>query len=165
MRELQSKKNPPFTFDVDLDLYQKLPTLQKKLKCASLSHLVRFALESFNFKQFVKEDTSSKQLSVRLPSKLKLGLMKLSHNKKASLGELLRTAIKALCTGTQINKTRRKTMVTKTPKTTKKPAKKTAIKVVKKATTAVKKVAPKKVTVKAAPKKTKPTKKAVSSKK
>lgn len=134
----------PLTFDVGIDLLKRLQAIQSKIGAASLSAVVRYAIEHFNFNQFEGANKAHKQLSVRLPSDMKKRLLRLSRDKHVSIGELLRATLEALPGAPKITQTSQ-------PMTVKKTTKKKVTKTVKK--TAKKKVA-KKATKKVAKKKT-----------
>ncbi|MGA2051940.1 MAG: ribbon-helix-helix protein, CopG family [Opitutales bacterium] len=115
----------PLTFDLKKDLLERLHAFQTRSGARSLSEVVRQAVARHDFRQF-SAASEHQQISVRLPTELKAQLLRLARQKKASVGELLRSALDALAgkrtKGANSPKTKTATMAKK--KTTKKVAKK-----------------------------------------
>ena len=182
---MSSETTSPLTFDLQQDLLNKLKQVQKEVGARSLSEVVRYAVSVFDSSGLDLKPSSHQQISVRLSSDLRQRLVRLSKQKKVSVGELLRAALDSL--PTELSDFNLKQTMPKKKTTTKKkvakkvakkaPAKKAVKKAVKKAAPkkkvaakkkavkkAVKKAAPKKV-VKKAVKKAAPKKKVAAKKK
>lgn len=121
----------PLTIDLTHSLLNKVKGLQNRFKIRSLSALMRFALEQYDFGHYRSDRDKHHQISIRLPLGLKSKLHTLSKSKGVSIGELIRVAITELCSQPPKNQTIN-TMVAKkkakkaTKKTAKKATKKTA---------------------------------------
>jgi predicted transcriptional regulator len=85
----------PLTFDLKQDLLERVQAYQVRSGARSLSAVVRQAIARHNFKSF-SAGSEHRQISVRLPVELKAQLLRLARQKKASVGELLRSALDAL---------------------------------------------------------------------
>jgi hypothetical protein len=95
---MAAKKNAessPLTFDLKTDLIAVLDKYQKQLG-VSKSEIIRHAISGFNYTGFAPVSESHRQISVRLPVKQKVDLVKLAKSKKVSIGELLRAALESL---------------------------------------------------------------------
>lgn len=86
----------PLTFDLPVSLIEKVAATQTKLGLASTSEVVRLAIAKFNFDRFAVSAEEHRQISVRLPSDIRMLLTKSSRKKKVSVGELLRVALDEL---------------------------------------------------------------------
>lgn len=134
----------PLTFDIGQELFQQLSQFLKSSTMHSVSDVVRIAVDSYPFDKFQPADKDQKQVSVRVSDEHKRKLLKISRQKDASIGVLLRTALTAILTTPKkiINSNHKPTpMVTMKKSTTKKVKTTAAKKAVKKA---VKKVTKKK---------------------
>ncbi len=149
---MPTKYSSPLTFEVDENSYQKLEDIVRRSGARSISQVIRVALDSFDFSRFEKEVSHTRQLSVRLDDDLRARLTRVTSEKNASFGEVLRAALGAL-SDKPLREVVRETQSTNMPKkpsrkaAVKKTAKKAAKKVTKKA---AKKVAPKQAAKKAA---------------
>ncbi|CAA6696815.1 Unannotated, partial [Lentimonas sp. CC19] len=143
---MSSETTSPLTFDLQQDLLNKLKQVQKKVGARSLSEVVRYAVSVFDSSGLDLKPTSHRQISVRLSTELRGRLVRLSKQKKVSVGELLRAALDSL--PTELSDFNLKQTMPKKKTTTKKKA---APKVVKKAPVkkAVKKAVKKKAVKKA----------------
>ena len=165
---MSSGKTSPLTFDLQQDLLEKLKKLQHRTGARSLSEVVRYAISVLNVAEMDLGSSTRQQISVRLSDDLRQRLVRLSKQKKVSLGELLRAALDSLPSELpdfNPETTMPKKKATKKKVATKKVAKKApAKKAVKKKVAAKKPV--KKVAKKAAKKKVakKAVKKAVKKK-
>lgn len=155
-----TQKSAPITFEIQEELLSKLKNYQKLTKANSVSEVIRYSLNAFNFNAFKHNPIQQKQISVRLPENLKSRLTVFSTKKRVSIGELLRVAIENLCLHSPKPQTKKVMAISTIKKVVKKAAKKAAgvKKAVKKtpAKKAVKKTAAKKAvkkTVKKAAKK------------
>ena len=150
---MSSENTSPLTFDLQQDLLDNLKRVQKKVGARSLSELVRYAVSVFDSSNVDLKSTAHRQISVRLSSDLRRRLVRISKQKKVSVGELLRAALESL--PTELSDFNLKQTMPKKKTTKKKVAKKVAKKApVKKA--AAKKAPIKKVAAKEVPKKTAP---------
>ncbi len=182
----KSNVRAPLTFDLSESLLKKVDEYRRKSGLDSNSEVIRNAIHRYNFSSYKSDDKAHRQISVRIDADQKRELLKVSRQKKTSVGELLRAALEALSElpatagGTKTakkgkmvkkqvrkktakKKTVKKKVAGKARKTVKKTAaKKVARKAVKKKT--AKKAASKKKTVKKAVKKKTATKKAAKKK-
>ena len=132
----------------------KLTQLQRKSGARSISEVIRYAVSVFDDSSLVKAASSHRQISVRLSTDLRQRLLKLSKQKKISVGEILRAALDSL--PAELPDVHPELIMPKKKATKKKAAKKVVQKApVKKAVKkkVAKKATPKKVVKKAAPKK------------
>lgn len=159
----KSSGNAPLTFDLKQDLFNQLKQFQAESGAPSLSEVIRFAINSFDFENFKSTSEPHKQLSVRLPEDLKQLLLKISRQKQVSIGELLRVALDALTVTPKKGIILTKTNSSMAPK--RKTTKKAATKKVAKKKVAKKKVAKKRVAAKKPAAKKKVAKKKVAKKK
>lgn len=133
MSKILASTIPPLTIDLTEKLLHEVKALQRRYKARSLSEVVRFALQQYNFGKYKPEHEPHQQISIRLPLILKTKLFSIAKNKDVSVGELLRVALVELCSNPPKNQTI-KTMVTakkKAKKSTKKVVKKSAKKAAK----------------------------------
>ena len=169
----KSNVRAPLTFDLSESLLKRVDEYRRKSGLDSNSEVIRNAIQHYNFSNYKSDDKAHRQISVRIDAAQKQELLKVSRQKKTSVGELLRAALEALSelpVPAGGSKTAKKGKMVKKQvrkKTAKKKSvkKKVARKAVKK--TAAKKVARKAVKKKAAKKvaaKKKTAKKAVKKK-
>lgn len=168
-----AKDTKPITFDLPAELFGELEKSASSNNGATVSALIRHALERFDFRSVSKEERSRRQVSVRVDGKLATSLRNAAKRGKTSVGDVIRQALVDLLAspgGIDFEPKPGQTMAKK--KTAKKAAKKKAVKkatVAKKAASkkSVKKTPAKKKTVKkvAAKKTVAPKKKAVAKKK
>ena len=157
---MSSENTSPLTFDLQQDLLDNLKRVQKKVGARSLSELVRYAVSVFDSSNVDLKSTAHRQISVRLSSDLRRRLVRMSKQKKVSVGELLRAALESLPTELSdfnLKQTMPKKKTTK-KKVAKKVAKKAPVKKAVKKKVAPKKATPKKVAKKPAKKKATPKK-------
>ena len=95
-KKAQGPVAAPLTFDLPVALIAKIEKHRNRLGLGSASAVVRLAIRDFDFGNYVAESVPHRQLSVRLPSKLRKFLIQTSKRKKVSLGELLRAALEHL---------------------------------------------------------------------
>ena len=162
---MSSKKSTPLSFDLQQDLFGKLKEIQRQTGARSISEVVRYAVSQIDASELKLSNASHRQISVRLPDKLRQRLVKLSKQQKVSLGELLRAALDSLPdqptgfnpeTIMPKKKATKKKVAAKKKVVRKAPARKKAVKkkaVKKTVKKAVKKKAVKKKVAKKAPKK------------
>jgi hypothetical protein len=147
---MSSETTSPLTFDLQQDLLDKLKQIQDTAGARSLSEVIRYAVSVMDVSALDLDQSTHRQISVRLSSDLRKRLVNVSKRKKISIGELLRVALDAL--PLDLPSFDPNQMIPKkgsTPKT--KPKKSVAKKVA--AKKAVKKVAAKKAVKKVAAKK------------
>lgn len=89
----EKTSNTPLTFDLATQDHKRLSQLAKRFKARSVSTLVRHAVEVYDFKDFTGKQRDHRQLSVRLPERLRTQLSRTAKRKKVSVGELVRAAI------------------------------------------------------------------------
>ncbi|MEN8733356.1 MAG: ribbon-helix-helix protein, CopG family, partial [Lentimonas sp.] len=152
---MSSETTSPLTFDLQQDLLDKLKKMQRKSGLRSISEVIRYAVSVFDSSSLVKDTSSHRQISVRLSTDLRQRLLKLSKQKKVSVGEILRAALNSL--PAKLSDVHPELIMPKKKATTKKVAKKVTKKAPAKKKAVKKKVAkkaaPKKAVKKAAPKK------------
>ena len=124
-KELRSS---PLTFDLSFETLAKLDALSNRLRAGSLSQIVRHAVTEFNFIEFETSRDTHRQVSIRLPSDLKVKLEHAAKRHGASLGELLRASLDAFIESPSATLTKTKTQNTMAKKEAakRKPAKKAA---------------------------------------
>ena len=83
----------PLTFDLPLDLINKIEARRRTLGLRSTSEVVREALAAFNFNRYSAERIEHRQISVRLPEEQKTLLSRHARRKSVSTGELVRSAL------------------------------------------------------------------------
>lgn len=88
--------NLPLTFETDALLQQRIEEFRRRAGAATVSQVVRFAIEMYDFHGYTPGDNERRQLSVRLPEDVRQTLFRISRDKKASVGELLRAALASL---------------------------------------------------------------------
>lgn len=93
---MSSGKTSPLTFDLQQDLLEKLKMLQRRTGARSLSEMIRYAVGNLKVSDLHRSTRGHQQVSVRLSDKSRKHLVRLSKQKKVSLGELLRTALDSL---------------------------------------------------------------------
>lgn len=159
----KNKASAPLTFDLSNDLLRKIEDYQKKTGVRSKSEVIRDAIESYDYDQFQREAEPHRQISVRLPVVQKRELTKLARQKKVSLGELLRAALKFLPQA-PARAAKETVVVRKTTKVAKPAAKKAPAKKAPAKGKAAAKKTPAKAAVRKAPAKKAPVKKAPAKK-
>lgn len=125
----------PLTFDLPLSLIQRIEEIRTNSNFPSVSEVVRYAIDQFEFADFDAAHEEHRQISVRLSPMQKALVTRVARKKNVSAGELLRVAIdhlpaRPIMTGAGMTRNQGKVMSKKTPSKT---AKKAAPKVVKKA--------------------------------
>ncbi len=96
-----SKRSPdtaatPLTFDLPLELIDKIEACRRSLGLGSASEVVRVAIERFDFSKCRPVQIPHRQISVRLSGEHRATLKRQARLKDISLGELLRHAIEGL---------------------------------------------------------------------
>jgi Arc/MetJ-type ribon-helix-helix transcriptional regulator len=86
----------PLTFDLPLELIDKIETARRSLNLTSTSEVVRMAITRFDFAKCRPEQIPHRQISVRLSGEHRATLKRQARLKDVSVGELLRLALEAL---------------------------------------------------------------------
>jgi Arc/MetJ-type ribon-helix-helix transcriptional regulator len=86
----------PLTLDLPVSLLEKVESQRKKLGFASTSEVLRYAIAEYDLSTFKSNAEERRQISIRLSATAKAELVKASKKLKASLGEILRSALEAL---------------------------------------------------------------------
>ncbi|HRI82944.1 MAG TPA: CopG family transcriptional regulator [Opitutaceae bacterium] len=95
-RSSQKPSAAPLTFDLPLELIDKIETCRRSLGLGSASEVVRAAIERFDFSQCRPAVIPHRQISVRLSADQRATLKRQARLKDVSIGELLRLAIEDL---------------------------------------------------------------------
>lgn len=139
------------TVSLPEELYNSLVAYQARHGLLSVSHVIRHAIQQFDFSRVETAETSPRQISFRIPADLRSNLTKQAKAKQASLGHLIRAALRVLPDQPNPIPNKDKSMPPKTAK--KAPVKKAAVKKAPAKKVAVKKAPVKKVAAKAPAKK------------
>jgi Arc/MetJ-type ribon-helix-helix transcriptional regulator len=94
-----SPASAPLTFDLPLALIAKIEAHRKRAGLGSTSEAVRHALHEFDFGSYRPVVAEHRQISVRLPPRLRNFLAQTARKKGVSVGELLRAAVDGLAAG------------------------------------------------------------------
>jgi Arc/MetJ-type ribon-helix-helix transcriptional regulator len=86
----------PLTFDLPLELIDKIEVARRALDLSSASEVVRTAIARFDFAKCRPEHLPHRQISVRLSGEHRATLKRQARLKDVSVGELLRLALEAL---------------------------------------------------------------------
>ncbi|MEX2382411.1 MAG: ribbon-helix-helix protein, CopG family [Opitutales bacterium] len=86
----------PLTFDLSEDLLTKIDHYREVSGARSKSEVIREALEHYDFADYRNQEKVHRQISVRIDPIQKKELFRLAKQKKTSIGELLRAAVKSL---------------------------------------------------------------------
>jgi Arc/MetJ-type ribon-helix-helix transcriptional regulator len=86
----------PLTFDLPLELIDKIEVARRALDLSSASEVVRTAIARFDFAKCRPEHIPHRQISVRLSGEHRATLKRQARLKDVSVGELLRLALEAL---------------------------------------------------------------------
>ncbi len=89
----------PLTFDLPQTLIAKIESQRKRSGLRSTSEVVRLALREFDFGGYRPVVLEHRQISVRLPARLRKFLTQTARKKNVSVGELLRAAVDGLAAG------------------------------------------------------------------
>lgn len=93
-----SKKKPsaPLTFDLPESLISKIGQARRGHGLKSASEVVRLALARFDLSSFEPNGDPHRQISVRIPGEARAMLKRVARLKSASVGEVIRAALKQL---------------------------------------------------------------------
>ena len=93
---LKSKPAAPLTFELPVELMDKIEVCRKVMGVATASAVIRTAIARFDFSKCKPVRLPQRQISVRLSSEHRATLKRQARLKDVSVGELLRLAIEAL---------------------------------------------------------------------
>lgn len=92
----KAKSAAPLTFELTVDLMDKIEVCRKALGVATASEVIRTAITRFDFSKCKPVHVPHRQISVRLTADQRATLKRQARLKDVSVGELLRLAIEAL---------------------------------------------------------------------
>jgi len=92
----KAKSAAPLTFELTVDLMDKIEACRKSLGAATASDVIRTAIARFDFTKCKPVHVPHRQISVRLTPDQRATLKRQARLKDVSVGELLRLAIEAL---------------------------------------------------------------------
>jgi len=92
----KAKSAAPLTFELTVDLMDKIEACRKTLGVATASDVIRAAIARFDFSKCKPVHVPHRQISVRLTGEQRATLKRQARLKDVSVGELLRLAIEAL---------------------------------------------------------------------
>ncbi|MDX2110941.1 MAG: CopG family transcriptional regulator [Verrucomicrobiota bacterium] len=151
MVKTNEDRSVPLTFETSSALQERIERFRHNTGAGTVSEVIRFAINKFNFDSYEPVEPSRCQLSVRIPASVRNSLSIISRDKNASVGELLRAALESLPNNPPqgiLNKTNTNQGVPM-PVTKKVPAKKAVVKKAPATKAAAVKIATKAVAVKA----------------
>jgi Arc/MetJ-type ribon-helix-helix transcriptional regulator len=90
---LKTKPAAPLTFELPVELMDKIENYRKVIGTATASEVIRIAITRFDFAKCKPVRLPHRQISVRLTSELRATLKRQARLKDVSVGELLRLAI------------------------------------------------------------------------
>ncbi|MEO6876704.1 MAG: CopG family transcriptional regulator [Opitutaceae bacterium] len=96
MASRPSKNSAPVTFDLPLELIDKIKVARKKRGLKTASDVVRLAIAQFDFEGCMPNRAPHRQISVRVAATERAMLKRYARSKDASVGELLRLALEDL---------------------------------------------------------------------
>jgi Arc/MetJ-type ribon-helix-helix transcriptional regulator len=105
---LKPKPAAPLTFELPVELMDKIEVCRKSLALATASEVIRTAITRFDFSKCQPVRIPHRQISVRLSAEHRATLKRQSRLKDVSVGELLRLAIEDLQARTGKTARRRK---------------------------------------------------------
>lgn len=97
-RNVPQKPAAPLTFDLPVDLMDKIEVCRKTLGLSTASEVIRTAISRFDFSKCKPVHVARRQISVRLSTEQRATLKRQARLKDVSVGELLRLAIDGLQT-------------------------------------------------------------------
>jgi hypothetical protein len=95
-RTASAQPAAPLTFDLPVELMDKIEVCRKSLGLASASEVIREAITRFDFSKCQPVRVPHRQISVRLSGEHRATLKRQARLKDVSIGELLRLAIEGL---------------------------------------------------------------------
>ncbi len=93
MPSIKKTQETPLTLELDLNLYEALQRLKKSGQYKSISEIIRKSIKSFDFDTVERCGPEKKQMSVRIPDKLKKPLQEVSDEAGVSIGNLIRRCL------------------------------------------------------------------------
>jgi len=88
-------KTAPLAFQLEVEFLDRLSEPVRDGKAKSVSHLIREALENFDFAHVLVVHPAQLQISVRLPAGLRQTLRRTARARHTSIGQLVRAAVEA----------------------------------------------------------------------
>ena len=85
----------PLTIQLEVEFLDRLSEPVREGKVASVSDLIRAAVERFNFEQVLVAHASHLPISVRLADEVRRTLKRVAKAKHTSIGHLVRAAVEA----------------------------------------------------------------------
>lgn len=92
----KNKPSAPLTFELPVDLMEKIEACRKTMGLTTVSEVIRTAVERFDFTKCQPVHLPQRQISVRLSAEHRHTLRRQARLKDVSVGELLRLAIEGL---------------------------------------------------------------------
>ncbi len=86
----------PLTFDLPESLISRLESSRRGHGLKTVSEVIRYALEQFDFEAYKPTHDPHRQISVRIGARQRLVLKRYAKKNRASVGELLRLAVEDL---------------------------------------------------------------------
>ncbi|MBK8856656.1 MAG: CopG family transcriptional regulator [Opitutaceae bacterium] len=93
---VKTKPAAPLTFELTVDLMDKIEACRKIMGVATASEVIRTAIARFDFSKCKPVQVPHRQISVRLSTEHRATLKRQARLKDVSVGELLRLAIEGL---------------------------------------------------------------------
>jgi Arc/MetJ-type ribon-helix-helix transcriptional regulator len=85
--------NRPFAIQLEVEFLDRLSEPVREGKAASVSEIIRTALDRFNLENVVVVRPSQVTISVRLPAVIRHDLKRVAREKHTSIGQLVRAAV------------------------------------------------------------------------
>ena len=96
MATRNKKSSAPLTFDLPIDLIDKIDSLRNGHGLQTASEVVRLAMDNFDFEGCNPVSVPHRQISVRISTDQRSMLRRYAKKKDTSVGELLRLALESL---------------------------------------------------------------------
>ena len=96
MTKKAQPSSAPLTFDLPVSMLKTIEALRVKLKYSSTSAVVRHAVKDIKPNRFIPTIDQHQQISVRVSPAERKALKAIAKQKQASIGEVVREAIKQL---------------------------------------------------------------------
>lgn len=96
MATRNKKSSAPLTFDLPLDLIDKIESLRVGHGLQTASEVVRLAMDQFDFERCEPNSVPHRQISVRISTDQRSMLKRYAKKKDTSVGDLLRLALEGL---------------------------------------------------------------------
>jgi predicted DNA-binding protein len=92
---MSTKTNRPFPLILEVDFLDRLHEPVRDGQAASVSAIIRTALERYDFEKVIVMHPQQLQVSVRLPGEIRKNLKRLARTKHTSISHLVRAAVEA----------------------------------------------------------------------